>query len=306
MSLVIDKYATSGCTDSHTQDINFFSSSEADLCTKILKAIHANTNIIHVCLPTYAQDSQLAKRIGNYIHLRNTHSVVIDAQNYTIEEIVSEFAYQLGLGEQGNIYKAFGQLITEYFHHNKTLNAVIYNAHTLSKQDFDYLFELASLIYEKFPTQRHKALMRFVFISDDSISAILRKKTNGQVKKLLPSKLTITEAINVLYLMTVPEKRDALFYQTVSGYAQSLLQATAGYPALLRKIMPLPSITFISEHPDPTAYLSYLVNDTITEHHLLNIQQERTQLNKVDIPYQNIFVTVLSVVVIMSLMLLVL
>ena len=94
-----------------------------------------------------------------------------------IKQIISEFAYQLGLGEQENIYQAFGQLINEYFHHNKILNTVIYNAHTLSKQDFDYLFELASLIYEKFPKQRHKAL---------AVSSL--ELLTGQLKKLSSNK----------------------------------------------------------------------------------------------------------------------
>lgn len=262
------------------QNLKFFSGSEAHLCTQILREVYKNTQTIFIALPAYAQDAQFAQRIGHYVQISNTHSVIIDAQNFNIKQIMDEYIHQLGLEGQGDIYSAFGKLITDYFKHDYVLTSVIYNAQALGKQDFDYLYELSSLIYEKFPKQRHKVLMRFIFIADHTVAPILRKKTGGKLCRLNFPKLSITECINALYLFTPVNARTKLFYQTINKYAQGLLKATAGYPALMRQITPLPEVNVIAGHKDPAEYLGFLLDQKLPPQHINALATERLQSHK--------------------------
>ena len=255
-------------TDTPTEETNisylhFFSSSEARLCLQIIKAIEKNHQTLFIALPTYAQDNALAKRIGDYIRLPNTKSVVIDAKGLNAKQIIAEYTKQLLLETTDNMYHEFAHLMTDYFKHGLVLHSVIYNAQSLTKQDFDYLYELASLIYEKFPNQRHKPLMRFIFIGDKNIAPMLRKKTNGQFKQFTLPDLTVTECVNALYLYTPPKERTELFYQTVGTNASGIRIATAGYAALLRYLLPLPVAPSLAERKNPEHYLSTIINTKV-------------------------------------------
>jgi hypothetical protein len=249
--------------ESNISYLHFFSSSEARLCLQIIKEIEKNIQTLLIALPAYAQDTALAKRIGDYIRLPNTKSVVIDAKGLNAKQIIAEYSRQLSLKATDNMYHEFAHLMTDYFKHGLVLHSVIYNAQSLTKQDFDYLYELASLIYEKFPNQRHKPLMRFVFIGDKSIAPILRKKTNGHFKQFTLPALTLTECVNALYLYTPPEARTELFFQTVGTNASGIRIATAGYAALLRLLLPMPVAPSLADRKNPEYYLSTMINNQI-------------------------------------------
>lgn len=267
--------------DSKSEDkLNFFSSSEADLCLKIIKAIQKECQTLLVSLPPYAQDKLLAQRIANYVSLPNTKSVVINAEGLSAKQIISEFIQQLSLKSDDNIYHEFARLMTDYFHHGFVLHSIIYNTQSLTKQDFDYLYELASLIYEKFPKQRHKPLIRFIFIGDKSVIPILRKKTNHKFQQFTVNKLTVTECINALYLYTDCKLRNELFYQTVGNYASGLRIASAGYPALLRLLLPLPQPPSLADKKMPENYLSAIINRKIDVKYHREIQNKRLLIKK--------------------------
>ncbi len=258
----------------------FFSAVEASLCTHIIKAIQKNYQTLFIPLPGYAQDNTFAQRIANYITLPNAKSVVINADGLGATHIISEYIKQLSLENTDNMYHEFGHLMTDYFRQGFVLHSVIYNAQSLSKQDFDYLYELASLIYEKFPKQRHKALMRFVFIGDKKIAPILRKKTNGKLQQFEAKSLTVTECVNALYLYTAPEARGELFYQTVGTNATGLLIACAGYPALLRLLLPMPDAPSLADKKIPEKYLSEHINSKINTRFHKEIARKRLNLKQ--------------------------
>ncbi len=262
------------------EELSFFSAVEASLCAHIIKAIQKNYQTLFVPLPEYAQDSAFAQRIANYITLPHTKSVVINADGLGATHIISEYIKQLSLANTDNVYHEFAHLMTDYFRQGFVLHSVIYNAQSLSKQDFDYLYELASLIYEKFPKQRHKALMRFVFIGDKKIAPILRKKTNGKLQQFEAESLAITECVNALYLYTAPEARGELFYQTVSTNAAGLLIACGGYPALLRRLLPMPDAPSLADKKMPEKYLSAHINSTINTIFHKEIARKRLHLKQ--------------------------
>jgi hypothetical protein len=262
------------------RELSFFSAVEASLCSHIIKAIQKNQQTLFVPLPEYAQDNTLAQRIAHYITLPNTKSVVINADGLGAQHIISEYIKQLSLENTNNMYHEFAHLMTDYFRHGLVLHSVIYNAQSLSKQDFDYLYELASLIYEKFPKQRHKSLMRFVFIGDKKIAPILRKKTNGKLHQFYAESLTITECVNALYLYTAPEARTELFYQTVGTNAAGLLIACVGYPALLRRLLPMPDAPSLADKKIPEKYLSAYINSKINTIFHKEIANKRLHLKQ--------------------------
>ncbi len=266
--------------DARLSNLHFFSSSEATLCSQIIKAIQKDSQTLFVSLPTYAQDKALAERIGDYITLPNTKSVVINADGLNASQIISEYIAQLSLAKSDNMYHEFAHLMRDYFRHGFVLHSVIYNAHSLTKQDFDYLYELASIIYEKFPKQRHKPLMRFIFIGDKKIAPILRKKTNSKFEQFTVSPLTITECVNALYLYTTLEARTELFYQTVGTNAAAMRIATAGYPALLRFILPMPDAPSLSDRRNPESYLTKIVNQKIDAKYHKDLNDKRLFLKR--------------------------
>lgn len=273
--------ASNATYDDITQEqLNFFSASEATLCADIIKAIQKNHQTLFIPLPPYAQDMILAQRIGDYITLPNTKSVVINAAGLGATQIIAEYIKQLSLDDTDNTYHAFAHLMTDYFRHGFVLHSVIYNAQALTKQDFDYLYELASLIYEKFPKQRHKPLMRFVFIGDKHIAPILRKKNNGKCQQLTVSALSITECVNALYLYTDIDKRTELFYQTVGTNAAAIRIASAGYPALLRHLLPMPDAPSLADKKMPENYLSLIINSKIDAQYHKELTQKRFVLKR--------------------------
>ncbi|MFT6071833.1 MAG: hypothetical protein ACJARD_000828 [Alphaproteobacteria bacterium] len=279
-----------------TSHFDFFSSSEASLCLQVLKGIKSKAQTLFIPIPHYAQDKILADRISHYIQLPRTKSVIINAENLTAKEIISHYVQQLNLEKADNIYHEFARLMTHYFKHGNVLHSVIYNAHCLSKQDFDYLYELSSLIYERFPKQRHKPLMQFIFIGDKSILPTLRKKTSRKLCQILLPLLTLTDCMNALYLATPVEGRTALFTHCVQQIARNLQIATAGYPALLRHLLPLLQIP-LKENSQSERYLSEIVNHKISDIYKKELSLKRFLLKKPRISYRKIYYCLLLCVI---------
>ncbi len=268
------------CNNQETTYIDFFSATEASLCSQIVAEIQNNIQTIYVSMPAYAQDNILAQRIASYVAFQNSKSVVINALGLDAASIVTEFISQLKLDNSDNIYHEFAHLMTHYFNHGLVLNAVIYHAEALTKQDFGYLYELASLIYEKFPKLRHKPLIRFIFIGNSKTQEIIRKKAFKSFKSLTMPFMNVTECVNALYLYTPLEKRTELFYQTVGSDAFGLLVASGGYPYLVRQLLPMPNAPSVSDRQFPEAYLATIIDAKIDKKDHADLAMRRLLLKK--------------------------
>jgi hypothetical protein len=259
--------------------VHFFSGSEANLCLQIMKAVEKQYQTMLIELPAFAQDTLLVQRIGDYIKQPHIQSVVIDAKGRSAMQIIKEHIKQLSHNTtDDNIDYAFASLMTFYAKKNIVLYSVIYNAQFLKTQDFDYLYKLKSLIHEKFSYQTHHSLMRFIFIGDKYIAPILQDRTKGNLKQFFLPALTHTECVNALYLHTPVSERTELFYQTVGTNAAAVRIATAGYPALLRHVLPLPIAPSLADRKNPTGYLSKIINSRISDVYHTELSHKRTYL----------------------------